>query len=646
MNYLLMILVVKNLKCIKRKILLSHNFKFSKVYFLMKGFVGKLLIVNLTDNTISEELIDEDIAKNYLGGAGYCSRYLFDKIDKDTDPLSPNNILMFMTGVFCGSNVPTSGRFSICSKSPYTGLWGEATCGGFFGPELRKAGYDGIVIKGASTDPVYLEIVNGTTEIKDAQDLWGKGTIETTKNLKERSGSELTRVACIGPAGEKLVKYATIASEEKAAGRTGMGAVMGSKKLKAISIKAAKRSYESSNPDAFKEAVKKTTEEVMSSFATQMFGILGTSGGVDKWNAEGELPIKYWTLGTWDGAYNISGATASEKVFSKSYPCFSCPIGCAKKAMIKEGEYKTKQEIEAAEYETVASFGSMILNDDLESIQRANYLCNDIGIDTISGGSTIAFIYYLFNNGRINSTDIDGLEPKWGDIKPALEMIKKIGALEGIGDLLAQGSDVVGKKFNISQDEIATAYGMEIPYHDLRRCYGNAIAYGIATTRGPCHTSCDPYYVLLGLPLAEFGIDPNVDSYSDNEDMAILSARIQDFRSIYNSLVICSFCNPPPSMIIEILNAATGLNFDIESFKVLGERIYMIKRLFNLKMGITPADDKLPKIVLDPVNEGGSAGKSPDFDKLKKELYNYRTFDPNTGYPSKEKLKSLGLENI
>jgi aldehyde:ferredoxin oxidoreductase len=612
----------------------------------MKGFIGKLLKVNLTTNKIDEENLDESIAKDFLGGAGYACRYLYDKMNKDTDPLSPDNILMIMTGLFCGSNVPTSGRFSICSKSPYTGIWGEATCGGFFGPELRKAGYDGIVITGASENPVCLKITDGNAEIEDAHELWGKGTIETTKILKERSGTDLTRVACIGPAGENLVKFATIASEEKAAGRTGMGAVMGSKKLKAITIKASKKSYEPSNPDSFKEAVKKTTEEVKSAFATQMFGILGTSGGVDKWNEEGELPIKYWTIGRWDGAYNISGATASEKLFSKSYPCFSCPIGCAKKAMIKEGEYKTEQEIEAAEYETVASFGSMILNSNLESIQRANYLCNDFGIDTISGGSTIAFIYYLFNEGRINSANIDGLEPKWGDINPALEMIKKIGLREGIGDLLAEGSDAVGKKFNIPQDQIATAYGMEIPYHDLRRCYGNAVAYGIATARGPCHTSCDPYYVLLGLPFAEFGIDPNVDTYSDGEDMAILSARIQDYRSIYNSLLMCSFENPPPSMIIEMLNAATGLAFDIEKLKLLGERIYMVKRLFNLKMGITPADDKLPKILLNPVKEGGSAGKTPDFQKLKSAYYKYRTYDLQTGYPNKEKLKLLGLENL
>jgi aldehyde:ferredoxin oxidoreductase len=612
----------------------------------MKGFNGKLLIVDLSNKKISEESLDQDIAENFLGGAGYACRYLYDKINKDTDPLSPDNILMFMSGLFCGSNVPTSGRFVVCAKSPLTGIWGESNCGGYFGPELRKTGYDGIVIYGASESPVYLEIIEGETKIKDASSLWGKGIFETANTLKKLSGSELTRIACIGPAGENLVRFATIASEEKAAGRTGMGAVMGSKKLKAISIRSSKRTYEAANPDAFKQAVKTATQSVMSSFASQMFGDLGTSGGVDMYNATGELPIKYWTLGTWDGAYNISGSTAKEKIFTKSYPCFSCPIGCAKKTEIKEGEYKTEGEIEAAEYETVAGFGSMILNDNLESIQIANYLCNNFGLDTISGSSTIAFIYYLFNNGKITKEQIDNLNPEWGNEKPMLEMIKKIALRDGIGNILADGSDAVGKKFNIPQDEIATTYGMEIPYHDLRRMYGMAAGYAMGTPRGPCHTSCDAYYVLLGLPLDEFDIKINVDWYDDDEKMAEFCARIQDYRAIYSSLIMCIFANPPPSEIIEMVNSATGFIFDLEKFKILGERIYMIKRLFNLKMGLTAADDRLPNIVLNPLKEGGSAEKTPDFQKLKEGYYKYRTFDLKTGYPKQEKLNKLELNNL
>ena len=519
----------------------------------MKGFEGKLLIVNLNSREISEEQIKDSIAEKFLGGAGYACRYLYDKIDKVTDPLSPENILMFMTGLFCGSSAPTSGRFVVCAKSPLTGIWGESNCGGFFGPELRKTGYDGIVVKGASKNPVYLDINENGAEIKDASDLWGKGIFETSKILKERSGSPLTRVACIGQAGENLVKYAIVASEDKAAGRTGMGAVMGSKKLKAITVRGTKRKYNAFAPEEYKEAVKTSLDAINSAFATQMFGDLGTSSGVDMYNASGELPIKYWTQGTWEGAFNISGSTAFEKIFTGSYPCFACPIGCSKRTKIDEGEFKTDGEIEAAEYETVAGFGSMILNDNLEGIQRANYLCNDYGIDTISGSSTIAFVYNLYNGGKLSSEDTNGLEPKWGEILPALELLRKIALREGIGNIMAEGSDYVGKKFNVPQDEIATVYGMEIPYHDLRRMYGMAVSYALATPRGPCHTSCDAYMAILGLPFSEYGIEVNVDWYQDDGPMAEFCARLQDYRALYASLIICSFANPPSGMILDMV---------------------------------------------------------------------------------------------
>ncbi|MHA1235030.1 MAG: aldehyde ferredoxin oxidoreductase family protein [Promethearchaeota archaeon] len=603
-------------------------------------------MLNLSDKEISEEKIDDTIANNFLGGAGYACRYLFDKIDKDTDPLSPDNILMFMTGLLCGSNAPTSGRFVVCAKSPLTGIWGESNCGGFLGPELRKAGYDGIVFKGSSESPVFLEISENKAEIKDASDLWGKGIFETSKILKEKSGSQLTRVACIGQAGENLVKYAIIASEDKAAGRTGMGAVMGSKKLKAITVRGTKRKYDAFEPEGFKEAVKITTDNINSAFATQMLGDLGTSSVVDMYNVSGELPIKYWKQGTWEGAFSISGSTAFETMFTGSYPCYSCPIGCSKRVKIDEGEFKTDGEIEAAEYETVAGFGSMLLVDNLGGIQRANYLCNDYGIDTISGSSTISLIYDLFDTGRISSEDLNGLEPKWGEITPALELIKKIALREGIGDVMADGSDYVGKKFKIPQDDIATVYGMEIPYHDLRRIYGMAASYALATPRGPCHTSCDAYMVILGLPFSEFGIELNVDWYQDDKPMAEFCARIQNYRALYNSLIICSFANPPPEMILDLVIKATGLNLAMEDFKLLGERIYMIKRMFNLKMGLTPVDDRLPKIALNPVNEGGSAGKTPNFQQLKDAYYEYRQFDKESGYPNQEKLKSLGLDDL
>ena len=612
----------------------------------MKGFIGKLLKVDLSKNNINDEPLNEDFAKTFLGGAGYSCRYLYDFLDKNTDPLSPNNILMFMTGLLCGSNAPSSAKFAVCAKSPYTGIWGECSCGGFFGPELRKAGYDGIIIKGASDHPVYLKITENSSELKDATDLWGKGIQETSQILKEKSGSNLTRVACIGQGGENLVKYAIIASEEKAAGRTGMGAVMGSKKLKAITVRGKKRIYEPADPEGFKEAVKKAQSSVNSAFTTTMYGDIGTTAGVDLWNITGELPKKYWTMGDeWEGAYNISGNIAAEKIVVKKYPCFSCSIGCAKKAIIKEGEYKTDGEVESPEYEALAGFGSMILNDNLESIVKANILCNDYGIDLLTTSSTIAFLYHLYNNNKIKSEDIDGLKLKWGDIKPVFEFIRKISFREGVGNLLAEGSDAFGKRFKINQEEIATVYGMEVPYHDLRSNFGMSVAYALGTPRGPCHNSCDMCTILLGIPLDEFGIE-YIDKFKDDEEMAIMSARLQDLRALYSSLTMCVFANPKPSTIAELIQTSMGIGCDIEKLKTLGEKNYMMKRLFNLKMGIKPSDDRLPKILLKPLEKSEAAGKSPDFQKLKKFYYKYRGFDLDTGKINEEKLKHLGLDNL
>ncbi len=605
---------------------------------------GKILTIDLSSNMISTEPLNQEYLKNFLGGSGYACRYLYNKIDKETDPLSPNNILMFMTGIFCGSTVPTSGRFVACSKSPYTGLWGESNCGGFFGPELRKTGYEGIVIMGASEMPVYLEINDNSINIKDASDLWGKGTFETSRILKERTG-KLARVACIGPAGENLVKYATIASEDKALGRTGMGAVMGSKKLKAIVVKGTKRSYEAVDSEKFKEITKNMQEFLKEAFLTTMFGALGTAAPLDMYNFNGELPIKYWTQASWKESYNISGATASEKIFTKSNPCFACPIGCTKKALVKEGEYKTETEVASPEYETIAGFGSMILNDNLGSIVRANYLCNDLGIDTISASGTIALVYYLYDKGILKSEEIDNLEPQWGKEKPMLALIEKIVNREGIGEILAEGSESLGMQYNVSKDEIGTVYGMEVPYHDLRACYGMAVAYGLATPRGPCHNSCDMYNILLGLPLEELGI-VLIDKHDEGDDLAKYSALAQDYRALTNSLILCVFANPPLDMIIDLISYSIGIECNIDILKTIAERNYTIKRMFNLKMGLTPQDDRLPKILLEPKNEGESEGKSPDFNKLKASYYAYRQFDLETGKPNIEKLRSLDLADL
>lgn len=597
------------------------------------------MVVDLSTSKISTEPLNEEIARSFLGGAGYAVRYLYDIIDKDTDPLGEKNPLFFMTGPLTGTPAPTAGRWVVCSKSPLTKIWGESNCGGFFGAELKFAGFDGILVVGASQTPVYLYVTDSVQELRPADDLWGLGVYKTTEILKERH--DHSHIACIGPGGENLVKYAVIASEERIAGRTGMGAVMGSKKLKAVAVHGENKNIELESPEKFKKCAREAGEEVMEIFTTQMFQDLGTSGAVDMYNYRGQLPIKYWTQGEFEGAYSISGASIKETILVKNYHCFACPIGCGRIVTIKEGEYKTPHDIKGPEYETIVGYGSQLLNDNLEAISKANYLCNDWGIDTISSSVTIALVYYLCDKGLITAADLDGINPQWGDITAALNLIPLIARREGIGDTLADGADAVGRKFAVTPDEIATVDGMEVTYHDLRSTFGMALAYATGP-RGPGHNACDMYMTSMGQSFSELDI-PSPDYYDESTHMTDTCAKLQDYRAFYSAVILCSFCNPSPSRVGDLLTYATGFTIDVPEIKKIGERILNMKRLFNVKMGLTAAWDKLPKILTNPVLDGGSAGKSPNWKAMLDQFYQFRKWDPETGVPAKEKLEELGL---
>ena len=605
----------------------------------MKGFRGSILVADLSTSDIRTESVKEEIARNFLGGAGYAVRYLYDLVEKDTDPLGPGNPLFFMTGPLMGTTAPSTGRWVVCARSPLTMLWGESNCGGSLGAELKFAGFDGILIKGASQNPVYLYVTEDTQELRDASHLWGLGTYETHRILQEDDTH--SKIACIGPAGENLIKYAIISSEERAAGRTGMGAVMGSKRLKAIKVRGKNEHIDLENPEGFKKCAKEARDEVMSVFTSEMFQDLGTSSAVDMYNYRGELPIKYWTQGEFDEADSISGATMKETILVRNRHCFGCPIGCGRIINIKEGPYKTPGEIEGPEYETVAGFGSMILNSSLEAISHANYLCNDLGIDTISASGVIALLYYLYDKKIVTAPDLDGISPVWGDPDPIFKFLHKISFREGIGDTLADGSDAVGRKFGVPPDEIATVDGMEVPYHDLRSCFGMGLAYGVGP-RGPCHTACDMYQTALGQPFPELGI-VSPDQYDETATMTDACALLQDYRAFYTGVVMCVFCNPSPSSLGDMLTYATGFKIGIPEIKKIGERILNMKRLFNVKMGLTSDWDRLPDILVQPLSEGGASGKSPSWEKMLRQFYDFRKWDPVTGAPTREKREELGL---
>ena len=608
----------------------------------MKGFTGKILEVDLSTKTTKTTPLDEKLAEQFLGGAGYACASLISEITKDTNPLGPENVMFLMSGPLLGSKGLCTGRVVACAKSPLSGIWAESNTGGQIGVQMKSAGYDGIVIRGAADQPVYLEILDDKVEIKDAGSFWGKGIEETTAILKADEAFKRGQVAAIGPAGENLVKYAIIGCEERAFGRTGLGAVMGSKKLKAIVIKGSHK-IELASPEEFKTLVKQVNEDQMAVFTAQMFGALGTSGGINMYTLTGELPVKYYRTSKYEEVDNVSGATIADKYLKRQRYCFACVIGCGRVIEIGENDLDLPEgQFEGPEYETIAGFGPMLGNADLKAIIKANYLCNDLGIDTISSSSILSLLMDLYNHGKtITVSDVDGLDMQWGNMDSVYQLLEKIATRSGIGDVLADGSDAVGKHFNVDPDQIATIRHIEPPYHDARSTFGMANAYALSPHYGASHCACDMYQTSLGQAHENMDIQ-SISPLENSPEMSIHSARLMEYRAFFSSLNMCVFAKPPATDIAKLIELGTGMAYDVERIKITGERILSLKRLFNVKMGHSPKDEKLPKILVTPL-EGAQEGKIPDQQLLFSEFYKYEEWDPITGMPSPEKLKRLSL---
>jgi aldehyde:ferredoxin oxidoreductase len=361
------------------------------------------------------------------------------------------------------------------------------------------------------------------------------------------------------------------------------------------------------------------------------------------YNLSGELPVKFYRKGTYEGAFDLSGATMKETILQKNRHCWGCPIGCGRIVEVKEeGPWQTPVT-EGPEYETIAGFGSLMLNNNLKAIAKLNMMCNDLGIDTISTSTVIAFLLDLYERGVVTAADLDGIEAKWGDPDVARQFVEKIAARDGIGDLLAEGSDAVGRKFGVDQDEIPTVDGVETTYHDLRSCYGMTIAFGIGPY-GPSHNSLDAFQILLGQPFPEIGVNV-VDKFEMNELLAQTMALAHDFRAFTDSIIFCSFCVFSESKMGKLIELATGNPYDIDGIKLVGKRNFELKRLFNLKMGLTSEWDRLPALLTNPVPDGGAAGRNPDWRPFFKLYYAARSWDEN-GVPTPDLLASIGLQDI
>jgi aldehyde:ferredoxin oxidoreductase len=613
----------------------------------MNGYAGKLLIVDLTAGTWHAEPLNERYAAQYIGGAGLAARYLYDAIDARIDPLGPANPLILMTGPLDATAAPSSGRFVVVARSPQTGLYGEANAGNFFGPDLKLAGYDGMIVRGKSPTPVYLLIRDGNVELRDASHLRGKTTFDTADAIRAELNDRKLTVAAIGPAGENLVKYALIlatnprpGAKKGIAGRCGMGAVMGSKNLKAIAVRAGKTRIELQDPAAFQAAVRPAIEMLPDDMNTQMMQSVGTSGAIDFMSLYGDVPAKYWTEGEFDFA-KISGNVLAETILTGHATCHACLVACGRKVARAAGH--DLPHAEGPEYETLVAFGSQILNDDLNMATYIGSQCDALGMDSISAGSTLAFATFLREQGIAPANDFDGAEPRWGDTARALQLLHRIARREGIGDALAEGTKAFGARYGV-EGLAVQVNGLELAMHDPRALSGMALVYTTSPI-GASHNQGDYYYVEFGRVLEELGIGA-LDKVDPTGKPANV-ARHQDWRSVNASLVQCIFPNPPVKNMVEMLAAATGYDVTLANVLSYGERMWNLKRALNLKLGYNArASEKLPTLLMKPLANGPVAGVVPPVEPMLREYYAVREWDWDTGKPRREKLLALGMPEI
>lgn len=612
------------------------------------GYWGRVIEVDLSTKTFKETTIKEENYIKYLGGSGLGGKLLYSDFDYKTDPLSDENPLIFMTGVLTGTPVPTSAKCSVITKSPLTGIWGEATVGGYWGPELKKAGYDGIIVKGKSAVPVVLFINDENIKLVEADDLWGCDVYKTEEELKERTDVK-AQVACIGPAGENLVKIAGImvgGRETRAAGRCGVGAVMGSKKLKAVVVKGSHKV-----PVYDKQKLISLIKEFIPKLKENTIGLYnyGTAGGVQAVEANGDLPIRNWTLGSWeDGAAKTCGQRIAQTVQVGHYACYACPIRCGKDVEVRVGPYKGSVG-HGPEYETCAAFGSNILNESLDYLCAANDLCNRYGLDTISTGNVIAMAIECYENGLISKEDTGGIELAWGDGNAVLELIRKIAYKEDVGKALSEGvkraADIIG---GLAHEYAVHTKGLSYAFHDPRAFTSMAVNYATGN-RGACHLEALSYFAEGGAfppELVEF--DKKIEPHG-YEHKGELAARMQNFMNLFNALGLCKFLirgKTSPSTIKEWVNAVTGWNMGVEELILAGERLHNLKRMYNVRLNISRKDDVLPPRLLVHDRKTGRAGGSlPHLGRMLYDYYQFRGWSPE-GIPTDKKLKELGLYKL
>ncbi|MCX8118148.1 MAG: aldehyde ferredoxin oxidoreductase family protein [Desulfobacterota bacterium] len=600
----------------------------------MKGWVGKMLRVNLTQGDWRVEELDRQLALKFIGGRGLGSKILYDEIDPRIDPLSPQNKLILATGPLTGTSASAAGRYMAITKSPLTGAIACSNSGGHFGAELKFAGFDLIIVEGKAKEPVYLFVEDGKVEIREAKHLWGKTTHETTDQIRAETDMD-AKVACIGPAGEKLVRFACIINDKhRAAGRSGVGAVMGSKNLKAIAVKGS-GSVCIADKEGFRRATLDGFQKVKANPVTSTgLPAYGTAVLVNVINQHGLFPTRNFQEGVFEGAEKISGETLAEQMLIRNQACFACPIACGR--VTRSNHPKFAYSGEGPEYESDWALGACCGVDNLDAIGKANYYCDILGLDPISAGVTIACAMELFERGILTSKEV-GRSLYFGDAEAMVEMVRQTGYREGFGDALAEGSYRLAERFGHPEFSMSVKK-QEFPAYDGRGAQGMGLQYA-TSNRGACHVR--GYMIspeILGAPQK---LDP-----FETEEKAGWTKAFQDTTAVVDSSGICLF-NTFAIGIPEIaayLKAATGVEMTQEELMKAGERVWNLERLFNLKAGMTGREDRLPeRIVKEPLPSGPAKGQVVRLEKMLPEYYEIRGWDKD-GVPTPEKLKELGLE--
>lgn len=614
----------------------------------MNGYTGRILRVDLSSGSLDVEEPPWDFYRRYLGGNGFIAYYLLKEVPAGADPLGPDNALVFAGGPMTGVAIGGSGRNAVGAKSPLTNGYGEADVGGFFGAEMRRAGFDAIVIRGQASTPVYLWVHDGEAEIRPADHLWGKTTLELEQAVREELGDRNIRVSSIGPGGEKLVRYACVINDLKhAAGRTGMGAVMGSKNLKCIAARG-----KAAVPLADADGVKDLSRFMAQNWHQDASELheLGTTGGLTSLNETGQLPTRNFQDGQFEGAEAIGGETMRDTILTDRGSCYACPIRCKRVVEVDDAEYQVDPAYGGPEYETMGALGSNCGVDDLRAVAKANELCNAYGVDTISAGMAISFAMECFENGLLTLEDTGGLDLSFGSAHAMVELTRQICEREGLGDLLAEGPTRAAEKIGKGAEAfVLDVKKQPLPMHEARTRHGQALGYAMSPT-GADHMhnmwdgglAKDP----PGETWQAMGVYVSVPETELNAHKVRAYMHVSNWEWFKNSLGCCAFLPWTRDQTVEIVRVLTGWKTNVSEALRWGERGVTMARVFNMREGMTRADDVLPPRLRMPHVSGTLNEKPVDPEVLDEAVglfYGMMGWDVQTGAPTEAKLHDLDI---